>query len=101
MKLRDYLTESTSRHALIYKAKDKKWYLELGDQEYAERHQSTTYGPFNTEFLAEIELDNHSNPGGMRIDRSGKMKKPKKSPNGRPIQKPGKGQWGKGKTIMF
>ena len=43
MKLRDYLTESTSRHALIYKAKDKKWYLELGDQEYAERHQSTTY----------------------------------------------------------
>jgi len=89
MKFINYLNESTARHAFIYKAKNKKWYLELGDQEYAERHQSTTYGPFDSEEAADKEIsDYHSNPGGMTIDRSGKRPVPKKSPNRRPIQKP-------------
>ena len=88
MKLRDYLTESTARHAFIYKAKNKKWYLELGDYEYADKHQSTTYGPFDSEEEADKEISYHSNPGGLSIDRKGKNPVPKKSPNGRPVQKP-------------
>ena len=88
MRLEKYITESTQRHCHIYKAKNKKWYMELGDFEYADRHQSTTYGPFNSEDDADKELDYHSNPGGLSIDRSGKQPVPKKSPNGRPIQKP-------------
>ncbi len=88
MKLKDYLNESTSRHAHIYKAKNGKWYLELGDHEYAAEHQSTTYGPFNTEKDLERELQQHSNPGGFSYDDSGTDKVPKKSPNGRAVQKP-------------
>jgi len=101
MRFDKYLNESLSRYCHIYKAKDGKWYLELASREYAGREDATTYGPFRTEFLAERELNNHSNPGGLSYDRSGKQRKPKKSPNGRPIQKPGRGQWGEPKMPRF
>jgi len=88
MKFKDYIKESMQRYCNIYKAKNKKWYLELADQEYGEYYDATTYGPFNSMENAEDYLDNFSNPGGLGIDDSGDTPTPKKSPNGKPIQKP-------------
>jgi len=82
------LSESVSRHCAIYKAKDRKWYLELANKEYGEYEDSTTYGPFSSEDDAENYLRNFSNPGGLWTDNSGKRPKPKKSPNGRPVVRP-------------
>lgn len=31
---------STERHCRIYRATDNKWYVELGDREYASRSES-------------------------------------------------------------
>ena len=90
MKFKQYLNESVQRYAGIYKAKDKKWYLDLADDEYGEYEDSNTYGPFVTQEKADEYLDNFSNPGGMSIDRSGKQKVPKKSPNGSAVEKPRK-----------
>ena len=73
---------SQSRHCEIYKAVNQKWYLELGDFEYAESEDSTTYGPFESYESAYKELDNHSNPGSLCTDESGKQPVPTQSPNG-------------------
>jgi hypothetical protein len=90
MRLEKYLVESLQRYCHIYKAKNKKWYVELADREHGGRMDSTTYGPFNSFDEADDELNYHSNPGGLTIDKSGKKPVPKKSPNNRPIQKPSK-----------
>jgi hypothetical protein len=37
---------SVQRHCAIYLANNQKWYVELGDREYASRSESTAYGPF-------------------------------------------------------
>jgi hypothetical protein len=88
MKFKKYLNESMQRHCAIYKAKNKKWYMELADDEYGEQYDATTYGPFNTFKAVEDYLDQFSNPGGMNIDKSGKKMVPKRSPNGMPVEKP-------------
>ena len=87
------INESVSRFAEIFKAKNKKWYLNLADKEYGDYHDSTTYGPFDSEEEAEEELHNHANPGALYTDNKGKRPVPKKSPNGRPIQKPRRGYY--------
>lgn len=77
---------SQQRRCDIWKATDGKWYLTLGDFEWAEEDsECTTYGPFSTEEDAEGELDNHSNPGGSCTDDSGTRQPPEKAkrPNGR------------------
>jgi hypothetical protein len=62
--------------------------LDLGDFEYAEYEDSTTYGPFESSEKAEEELENHSNPGALDIDDSGKNEPPACSPNGTPVRRP-------------
>tara|TARA_R110002110_G_scaffold8326_6_gene41867 strand:- start:5847 stop:6095 length:249 start_codon:yes stop_codon:yes gene_type:complete len=65
---------------MAYKATDEKWYLILGNHEYAyDDHNCTTYGPFNTEEEAFGELDHHSNPGGSESDDEG-MREPPENP---------------------
>lgn len=83
-----YLNESMSRHCEFYKAKDKKWYMDLAEREYAGYEDATTYGPFDTLDIAHDYLDNFSNPGSYGEDASGKNPVPKKSPNGKQVQKP-------------
>jgi hypothetical protein len=90
MKFEKYITESMQRHCEIYKAKNKKWYIEIGTREYADERDSLTYGPFKSEKDAYGELEYHSNPGGYGVDESGRRPVPKKSPNGAPVQKPSK-----------
>jgi len=77
-----------SRYCHIYKAKNRKWYVDLADNEYGEEYDATTYGPFKDLKNAEKELDYHSNPGGYSTDKSGKHPTPKRSPNGSPIREP-------------
>lgn len=70
---------SMQRRCDIWKANDQKWYMVLGDFEYAEETEDcTTYGPFDTEAKLMQELDNHSNPGGYSYDDSGTLPPPKK-----------------------
>ena len=88
------LRESMSRHCFIYKAKNGKWYMELAPDEYGEQHSADLYGPFNSEEAADDYLDYFSNPGGLSLDKSGKMPVPKRAPNGSPIIKPKKGGFG-------
>ena len=88
---------SQSRHCEIYKAVNQKWYLELGDFEYADHVDSTTYGPFDTFEAANKELDNHSNPGCMSRDDSGTQPVPTQSPNGKPIRRTGRMTWSGGR----
>jgi hypothetical protein len=71
------IIESVSRHCLIYKANDGKWYVELGDYEH-QYEDCPTYGPFGSYEDAENELDYHSNPGGWNIDESGTESPPSK-----------------------
>lgn len=69
---------STQRRCDFWKATDGKWYLLLGNFEYAEDEEDCTcYGPFSSQEAAEKELDNHSNPGGWNEDDSGKRPPPK------------------------
>lgn len=82
---------SSSRHCSFYLASNDKWYMELGDSEYDEREDSTTYGPFSSFAAAERYLNNFSNPGGYDEDDSGTRPPPTKSPNGRPVVKPSSG----------
>jgi hypothetical protein len=71
---------STQRRCDIFKAVDGKWYMHLGNFEYAyEPVDCTTYGPFPSEEAALKELDNHSNPGGWNSDDSGTCAVPKNS----------------------
>jgi hypothetical protein len=79
---------STERHCRIYRATDNKWYVELGDREYASRSESTAYGPFDSEDAANGELDQHSNPGSIWSDGSGTAPPPTESPNGEPLREP-------------
>ena len=82
------VNESVSRYCSIYKAKNKKWYLELAPHEYGEYEDADTYGPFDSEDEADGFLSGFANPGGLSIDKSGKKPVPKKSPNGRKIISP-------------
>lgn len=79
---------STSRYCGVYKARDRKWYLELARYEWGERDDAITYGPFDSKQDAEDYLhDNFSNPGGIDIiDDTGQTAVPVKSPNGYPVQ---------------
>jgi hypothetical protein len=70
------------RHCDFYKATNGKWYMELADEEYGERYDATTYGPFDSEDAAKRYLDQFSNPGGYSTDDSGEQPVPTKSPNG-------------------
>lgn len=68
---------SMSRRCDIWLATDKKWYMRLGNFEYAyDDWECTVYGPFDTEEALEKELDRHSNPGGSFTDRSGRIPPP-------------------------
>ncbi|MFK4136749.1 hypothetical protein ACI2KR_31450 [Pseudomonas luteola] len=60
-------------------ASDGKWYMELGDFEYAFDSQDCTwYGPFDSEEAASTYLyHNFTNPGGGEIDDSGVEAPPK------------------------
>ena len=83
------LAESMQRHCEFYKAKNKKWYMELASREHGEDDDATTYGPFHSDDNAiEFLHDNFSNPGGYGVDKRGTARVPKKSPNGRPVQDP-------------
>ena len=87
---------SMMRYCHFYKAKNKKWYMELAPFEYGERDTSTTYGPFSSmedaeDFLYGVDF---SNPGGYSIDESGKAPTPEKSPDGGSVVKPRKDTWG-------
>jgi hypothetical protein len=63
---------SQQRRCDIWKATDSKWYMRLGDFEYAEeRGDCTCYGPFESMEEVDKELDRHSNPGGSNINESG------------------------------
>jgi hypothetical protein len=82
---------SSSRHCSFYKAKDGNWYMELAPNEYGEYEDADTYGPFGSEEAAEKFLDDgFSNPGGWDSDSSGRREVPTKSPNGSPVEKPGR-----------
>lgn len=69
---------SCSRRCDFDKCSDGKWYLTLGDFEYAEDdHDCSVYGPFNSFEAAEQELRRHSNPGSFCTDDRGTRKPPK------------------------
>lgn len=87
--LKQLINESVSRYCSFYKASDGKWYLELAHEEYGEREDATTYGPFSTLDKAIDYLDQFSNPGGWDEDDSGTRPPPTKSPNGRPVVRAG------------
>lgn len=60
------LRESSSRHCHFFPTSNG-WYVELGNQEYADSYDSTTYGPFASYEAARGELEFHSNPGGSWV----------------------------------
>jgi hypothetical protein len=74
---------SSSRTCDFYLATDGKWYVMLGDHEYAyEDHQCIHYGPFMSEEKADDYVrNNHSNPGGSCSDDSGTANVPKEFTN--------------------
>lgn len=69
---------SVQRECLIYKATNDKWYMALGNREYSDLNDATTYGPFPTEEAASGELEYHSNPGGYSTSDSGTIPVPTK-----------------------
>jgi len=82
---------SVSRYCEIYKVKDGTWYMDLATKEYGDQDDATTYGPFDSEGAAQQYLfGNFANPGSLYTDGSGKRRAPKKSPNGRPVENPGR-----------
>ena len=72
---------SMQRRCDIFKATDGKWYILLGNFEYAhEEKDCTYYGSFPTYDAAWKELeDHHSNPGGADMDDSGTRLPPKET----------------------
>jgi len=73
MKFSEYIKESTGEYCHFFKAKDRKWYFELGDE-----NRPRAYGPFMSEHEAEKYLsDNHANPGGWSSDDSGTQPAPR------------------------
>lgn len=70
---------SMMRACDIWKASNQKWYVTLGNFEYAyDESDCTVYGPFANKESAEKELDNHSNPGTICYDDNGTVAPPKK-----------------------
>ena len=70
---------SQVRRCDIWKAGDEKYYMLLGDHEYAEdRCDCTAYGPFESKEATVGELEFHSNPGGWNTDESGTKPPPEK-----------------------
>jgi hypothetical protein len=68
----DKLIESTGEYCHFFKAKDKNWYFFLGDE-----NRPRAYGPFDSFEEADKYLsDNHANPGGYTVDKSGKHPAP-------------------------
>jgi hypothetical protein len=71
---------SMSRRCDLWKATDYKWYLRLGDFEYAyDDRDCTCYGPFVSEVQASEYLGRFSNPGSIYIDHSGTIPPPEKT----------------------
>ena len=69
---------SMSRRCDFFKAVNGKWYVRLGNFEYAhDAEDCTIYGPFDSEQAAEGELEHHSNPGCSCTDDSGTAPVPK------------------------
>jgi hypothetical protein len=63
---------SQQRECYIWKATDQKWYVELGDFEYAYGSENCTrYGPFDSEEDVLDGIDAFSNPGGSTTDTTG------------------------------
>jgi hypothetical protein len=81
------LFESSQRHAQVYKAKNRKWYLELAHNEYGEQEDADLYGPFASMKDAEDYVRNFENPGGVMLD-SRTLPTPKRAPNYSKIKKP-------------
>jgi hypothetical protein len=71
---------SMQRECLIFKAVNDKWYISIGNREYSDLDDATTYGPFESNQAAEGELEYHSNPGGWSMNDSGKARVPKCRP---------------------
>lgn len=68
---------STSRRCDIWLATDKKWYMVLGNFEYAyDDADCTVYGPFDSRDDLEKELDRHSNPGCLTVNEWGTIPPP-------------------------
>jgi hypothetical protein len=69
---------SVSRQCYIALATDGKWYMQLGDFEYAfNACDCTWHGPFNSENETNEYLsDNFTNPGGCEVDERGLMAPP-------------------------
>jgi len=71
---------SVLRQCTQFKATDGKWYMLLGNSEYAfEDWECTAYGPYDDIAGCDLELKNHSNPGCGEIDDSG-TRPPPESP---------------------
>lgn len=69
----DSILESTGEDCFIFKAKNKKWYMTLGDDTRA-------FGPFASEEETIKFLDrNLPNPGGFMVDDRGTKPVPKKA----------------------
>ena len=79
---------STQRHCAMYLATNGQWYLELADEEYGERRDADTWGPFPSEHAAEKFMDNFSNPGGIDYYEENTRPPPTRSPNGEPVKSP-------------
>ena len=69
---------SCSRRCSFWLATDGKWYMALGNHEYAyDDADCTIYGAFAShEAAAEYIRRHHSNPGGSDIDDSGTQPPP-------------------------
>lgn len=77
-----------SRHCSVYRATDGRWYLELASDEYGEREDADTYGPFPDEGAIDAFSRFFPNPGGTDIDDGGTQPVPSASPNGGPVLEP-------------
>lgn len=80
---------SVSRHCAFYKVTNGLWYMDLAEEEHGDSTDSTTYGPFRSQLVAEQFLDdNFANPGAFDIDERGTREVPTISPNGNPVVHP-------------
>lgn len=85
---------SQQRRCDVTKCNDGKWYMVLGNHEYAEEdHDCTTYGPFASEDAVDAELENHSNPGGQTVDDSGTADPPDPATLTKPTQRFRRSGW--------
>lgn len=83
------IRESLSRYCEIYKTINGTWYIDLASDEYGERQDANTYGPFASEDQADSWISStFSNPGCLNVDDSGTLPVPTVSPNGDPVMTP-------------